>query len=244
MCGRTASDLSRDDLARMMEVEPDAIDAPELAPSWDIAPTQRLYAVKLSPAGQRRLVSMRWGLVPAWVKPPLHGGFINARAETVLEKPAFRTAVTYGRTLLLVSGFYEWDRRAPGRPKPYYFRRADGQAMVLAGISETWTGPDGFAVTTCAVLTTAANEMMSPVHDRIPVVLGPGQWSLWLDPQPLSQERLQQLAAPPGEDVLQAYPVGAGGPAGGPDLCAAPVDTRAMPGVEATHHQLSLGLSG
>ncbi len=243
MCGRTASNLSRDDLAAMMEVDPDDIEAPELAPSWDIAPSQKLYAVQLSPAGQRQLVAMRWGLVPSWAKPPIKGGLINARAETVMEKPAFRDAVAYGRVLLPVSGFYEWDRRAPGRPTPYYFRRADSAPMVFAGISQTWVGPDGFSVTTCAVLTTAANELMAPVHDRIPVVLGPGQWAEWLERKPLGRDRLEDLTSPVPAGVLEAYPVAASGPAGGPDLSGPPVDTHALPASIGTD-QLTLGLFG
>lgn len=240
MCGRTASDLSRDDLARMLEIDAGELHAPELPRSWGVAPGQLVYAVQMSPGGRRCLVTMRWGLVPAWSKGRRGGGLVNARSETVLDKPAFHVAAARGRVLLPVSGFYEWHRAAPGRPRPYYFCRADGKPMALAGICEPpMGGPEG---ATCAVLTTAANSRMARVHDRMPVILGPRDWDEWLSHEPLERDRLGELTTPAPDSLLVAHPLRPGGIGGGPDLTAA-VDTAALPS-GPPQEQLSLGFPG
>ncbi len=209
MCGRTTSELSRDELARLLDV--DEVDAPELPLSWNIAPTRQVYAVAAGPTGTRVLTALRWGLVPAWSKGPASGApMVNARAETVATKPAFREALLSRRVLVPVSGFYEWHRHGPGRrepAEPWYFRRADGEPLVFAALAETWYDGEGRPLRSCAVITTGPNAVMAPVHDRMPVVLRRRDWDEWLAPRPLAPARLAQLLVPPPDHLLEAVRV-------------------------------------
>lgn len=177
MCGRMVLTHAHDAMARLFEAEP-ANDLPDV-PNYNVCPTNRIPVVT-SEAGRRLYRPMRWGLIPPWYKAP-NGGplLINARSETVAEKPAFRTAVRERRGLVPAAGFYEWDRSDAGTPLPYFVSRADGEPMVFAAIWQDW-GPEGERMSTVAVLTCAANAQMSRVHDRLPVILEPPDWPLWL----------------------------------------------------------------
>lgn len=209
MCGRTTSTIPRDTLARVLEV--DEVEAPELPISWNVAPTQPVYAVAVSSGGARRLRAMRWGLVPSWAKDPRVGSrLINARSETLTKKPAFRPLLRARRALVPVTGFYEWRRPQPGEAagkQPFYFHSADDEPLVLAGLWDLWRDAEGAALRTCTIITTAANRTMAPVHHRMPVVVDRRDWQEWLRPEPLRPGRLEELLVPAPEGVLDAYPV-------------------------------------
>jgi putative SOS response-associated peptidase YedK len=210
VCGRMTATTPKDTLARVLDV--DEVDAPDLPISWNVAPTQPVYLVATSSGGARRLRALRWGLVPSWAKDPRIGGrLINARAETLSRKPAFRSLVDRRRALLPVSGFYEWRRPAPenGNVKqPFYFHRPDSGLLVFAGLWDLWLDAEQRPLRSCTVITTMANKTLAPVHHRMPVVLSQHNWDEWLQPGPLPPGRLAELLVPAPEESLDAYPVG------------------------------------
>jgi putative SOS response-associated peptidase YedK len=210
VCGRSTSTSPRDTLARLLDV--DEVEAPELAISWNVAPTQAVYAVATSSGGARMLRALRWGLVPSWAKDPRIGSrLINARSENLEQRPAFRSLVSTRRALLPVSGFYEWRRPGPGsagNKQPFYFHRVDGAPLVFAGLWDIWRDGEGRPLRSCTIITTAANSTMAPIHHRMPVVLPRGAWEEWLQPGPLGGARLDQLLAPAPDDLLDVHPVG------------------------------------
>ena len=148
---------------------------------------------------------MRWGLVPAWAKE-VGAGLINARSETVNAKPSFRQAFRQRRCIVVASAFYEW-QKVDGKKVPYYIRMADGAPMPFAGLWEAWRSPEGQVLETCAILTTAANATVAPIHDRMPVILHPDEFGLWLDREGHEVEPLARLFAPYPADRLKAYRV-------------------------------------
>ncbi len=200
----------KDTLARLLEV--DEVDAPDLPVSWNVAPTQPVYVVATSSSGARRLRALRWGLVPNWAKDPrIAAKLINARAETLSKRPAFRSLVARRRALVPVSGFYEWRGQPPGarNPRqPFYFRRPGAEPLVFAGLWDVWFDAEDRPLRTCTVITTTANKTMTPVHHRMPVVLSPGHWDEWLNPEPLRPGRLAELLVPAPEGLLKSFPVG------------------------------------
>ena len=156
------------------------MDSPAPLPRYNIAPTQSVLAVVND--GQRRGAMMRWGLVPSWAKDVKVGAkMINAVSETAAAKPAFRSAFRRRRCLVLADGFYEWRREGKQRV-PMYFCQKSGEPMAFAGLWENWQSPEGELIQSCAILTTAANELMAPVHHRMPVILSAETEPLWLDP--------------------------------------------------------------
>jgi putative SOS response-associated peptidase YedK len=203
MCGRFTLEKSIGDLATLFQLPA----MPDLAGRYNIAPTQPIAVVRATEEGEgRELAIVRWGLIPAWAKEP--GAMpllINARAETAATKPAFRAALRRRRCLVPADGFYEWQTQGKQK-QPYHMRRRDGQPFALAGLWERWEGPEG-CIDSCALLTTTANELMSPIHDRMPVILDPHQFDLWLDPGVQDVELLQDLLRPYPSEVMQAYPV-------------------------------------
>lgn len=186
--------LPHDAMAQLFRAQP-ANDLPEV-PNHNVCPTQRV-AVCTSEEGRRLYRPMRWGLIPPWYEKP-NGGplLINARSETVAEKPAFRTAIRERRGLVPASGFYEWDRSDPKRPLPWYVTRADGAPMVFAALWQDW-GPGQERISTVAILTCEANAQMARVHDRLPVILEPEDWALWLGEEGKGAARLMR-AVPEG----------------------------------------------
>lgn len=180
-----------------------------VAPRYNIAPSQPVLAVRPSPAAGRREFAMpRWGLVPAWARDAAIGNrLINARAETVSEKPAFRRAFRERRCLIPADGFYEWKKEGAGK-RPFYVRRRDGAPFAFAGIWERWEGTGGEAVETCAILTTEPNELLAPLHDRMPLIVPPEEYGRWLDPSLRTPERLAPLLRPFPSAALEAFPVG------------------------------------
>jgi len=184
-------------------------EAPSAAPRYNIAPSRPVLTVRVSPSGGRReFATPRWGLIPPWAKDASIGNrLINARAETAAEKPSFRRAFRERRCLVPADGFYEWKKDVTGK-HPFYIHRRDGSPFAFAGIWERWEGIAGEAVETCAILTTAPNGLLAPLHDRMPVILSPAAYDRWLDPSVRNPELLAPLIGPyPGEE-LEAYPVG------------------------------------
>jgi putative SOS response-associated peptidase YedK len=203
MCGRFTLEKSIGELATLFQLP----EAPDLTGRYNIAPTQPIAVIRAAESGEgRELAIVRWGLIPAWAKEP--GALpllINARAETAAVKPAFRAALRRRRCLVPADGFYEWQRQG-NQKQPFHMRRRDGQPFALAGLWERWEGPDG-CIDSCALLTTTANDLMSPIHDRMPVILDPHQFDLWLDPALQDAELLQDLLRPYPSEVMMAYPV-------------------------------------
>ena len=203
MCGRFSLFSPAPVLAEAF----DLAGLPELAPRYNIAPTQPVAAVRAGEAG-RELVRLRWGLVAPWAKDAKVAP-INARAETAADKPMFRHALRKRRCLVPASGFYEWLALAGGKRKqPYCFRPGDERPWAFAGLWERWLGPDG-PVESCCILTTGANELVRPVHDRMPVILPRQHWAEWLDPALQEAGGVVPLLRPYPADAMRAYPVGA-----------------------------------
>jgi putative SOS response-associated peptidase YedK len=165
-------------------------------------------AVRATPTGEgRELAFLRWGLIPSWSKDPAIGNrLINARAETAQEKPSFRSAFRRHRCLIPTNGFYEWQRLERGK-QPYFVRMRDGQLFAFAGLWDRWESPDKGVIETCTILTTAANTVLAPIHDRMPVILPPTEYARWLDPTLRDPDSLAPLLVPfPPEEML-AFPV-------------------------------------
>ncbi|MGB3407818.1 MAG: SOS response-associated peptidase [Jannaschia sp.] len=175
MCGRYALTLPHDAMAQLFAAAP-ANDLPP-GPRWNVCPTTRIPVVRGGATG-RDLLAMRWGFVPTWYETPTGGPLlINARAETIADKPAFRAACRDRRCLIPATGFYEWTKTGDGTRLPWYFYNEDKSLMVFAGIWQDW-GPDRMA--TCAIVSCAAGPTMAEVHHREPVTLAPDDWPLWL----------------------------------------------------------------
>lgn len=177
-----------------------------LPASYNIAPTQQIAAVRDNQQDGRELAMLRWGLVPAWANDLAIGNrMINARAETVAEKPAFKRIFRRRRCLVLADGFYEWRRQ--GRQKqPFLIRFKDHRPFCFAGLWDRCAKVEP-PVETCTIVTTSANELMAPLHDRMPVIIGPDDYDLWLDPAVQEPERLQPLLRPFAGDALEAFAV-------------------------------------
>jgi len=177
MCGRFAVTLPPDAMAQLFGAAP-ANDLPEV-PTFNVCPTTQIHVVRSGDTG-RQLVSMRWGFLPHWYKSPTDGPLlVNARAETIAEKPAFRTACRERRCLIPATGFYEWVKDAQGNRLPWYIHPADNAPLVMAGVWQIW-GKGETRTTSCAIVTTGANGPMSDIHHRMPVVLRPEDWGKWL----------------------------------------------------------------
>lgn len=180
---------------------------PNFPARYNVAPTQPVPIVRLH-EGKRQFVLMRWGLIPSWVKDPK--GFsllINARVESVIDKPAFRNAMRRRRCLIPADGFYEW-KDLGGRKQPYFIRlKVSGGPFAFAGLWETWTGPNGEELDTAAIVTTTANRTLSAIHGRMPVILQPDTFDLWLDSAHVDPQTAAALLRPSRDDVLEAYEI-------------------------------------
>lgn len=200
MCGRFATTLPPDAMAQLFAAVP-ANDLPEV-PNFNVCPTNQIHVVHADSG--RRLVSMRWGFLPHWYKAPNDGPLlINARAETIAEKPAFREACRTRRCLIPTSGFYEWTKDAEGNRLPWYITRADGAPLVMAGIWQDW-GSEADRLRTCAIVTCAATGPMADVHHRMPVILTEAEWGKWLGEEGRGAATLMQ---PAPEDALALHRV-------------------------------------
>jgi putative SOS response-associated peptidase YedK len=201
MCGRFNQTASGDELAEAFSLD----EVPELAPRYNIAPTQPVAVIGLQPkTGRRGLASLKWGLVPRDA-PGGERGFINARAETAWEKPSFREAFARRRCLIPATGFYEWQRVDAKRRQPWLLRLASGRPFAFAGL---WEPPSASSSTpTCTILTTEPNQVARPIHDRMPVILDPADYALWLDPAVTVPAEVRPLLKPFPAAAMAAFPV-------------------------------------
>ena len=207
MCGRFAlfTDLKTliEAFGLSLAEPPDAF-----TPRYNIAPTQQVLGICQNADGSRRLKSFRWGLIPHWAKDAAIGNrLINARSETVHEKPSFRQALRYRRCLIPANGFFEWLREGKGK-QPYFIRRKDQAPLAFAGLWESWKGPEG-TIESCTILTTEANALIAQIHDRMPVILPPSEYDRWLDREVDDPGKLQLLFQPFPAELLEIQPVSA-----------------------------------
>ncbi|MHC5024335.1 MAG: SOS response-associated peptidase [Planctomycetota bacterium] len=205
MCGRYALTTPPDVLAALFGLTK----GPAMKPRYNIAPTQIVPIVRAGEAGGREMVVVRWGLIPSWAKDPAIGNrMINARSESAATKPAFRSAFRHRRCLVPADGFYEWRKLDSGK-QPYLIRRADGEPMALAGLWESWTNKTDAdeTIESCTVLTTDANETLSDLHDRMPVILEPESFDAWLDPEQQDAAALTAMLEPAAAGILAFHPV-------------------------------------
>lgn len=202
MCGRFVITSPPEAIRRLFGYE----DQPNFPPRYNIAPTQPIPAVIIE-NDVRRFALLRWGLIPAWVKDPRQFTLlINARAETVLEKPAFKNAMKRRRCLVPADGYYEW-QALPSRKRPLFVHPADGQLAAFAALAETWTGPNGEEVHTVAIVTVAASADLAPLHHRMPALIAPDHFSQWLDCRAVSDREAMQMLVPPPEGTFSWYEV-------------------------------------
>ena len=251
MCGRFVASRPVEEIARLLEVDEVEVPSELQIPRWNIAPQATVLAVTvpLADPGVRRLSAFRWGLVPWWAKDPSIGArAFNAKAETVKDKPMFRSAIDRRRCIVPADAFYEWAPATKGDPtrrkQPWCFRAsADPGLLLVGGLWEQWRPADQESATplhTCTILTTAANELVGPVHDRMPVLIAEDDLEEWLSPEPLAASELDRLIRPAAPGALETFrvsarlndareegpdltaPIAAGGP-GGPEQ---PCDAR------------------
>ncbi|HEV7668702.1 MAG TPA: SOS response-associated peptidase [Thermoanaerobaculia bacterium] len=230
MCGRYTLTTPPELIADLFEVD----GVPMLPPRWNVAPTQEAAVVRVpKPGEKRRLDLLRWGLVPGWADDPSIGNrLINARAETVAEKPSFKRSLQKQRCLVLADGFYEW--RKEGKLKqPIWIHRTDGRPFAFAGLWASWR-PKGAPrevppLETFTILTTTPNELMKPIHDRMPVIVAPEDYGLWLDPAVVEPERVAPLLRPAPESGFETREVsrGVNSPAHDAPDCIAPISDPA-----------------
>jgi putative SOS response-associated peptidase YedK len=203
MCGRFTLRTPARDLAEIFRLA----DIPDLRPRYNIAPTQSVAAVRSSPKdGHRELVQLHWGLIPFWADDPKVGySTINARAETVATKPTFRQAFAKRRCLIVADGFYEW-QKTDGRKQPFYIHMQDDRPFAFAGLWERWKREDK-EIESCSIIVTEANDVLKPIHDRMPVILPPEDYDRWLDPKVEDKKKLQAMLRPFSASRMEAYPV-------------------------------------
>jgi putative SOS response-associated peptidase YedK len=202
MCGRYTLTSSPEAIRALFAYA----EQPNFPARYNIAPTQPIGIVRLVD-GRRHFALVRWGLLPSWVKDPkAFSLIINARGESVADKPAFRAAMKRRRCLIPADGFYEWKAGAP-RKQPFYIHAKSGAPLAFAGLWETWTGPNGEELDTAAIVTTDANATLSPLHDRMPVIVPPDAFDRWLGKGSVDAALAQTLIRPAPDELLEAYPV-------------------------------------
>src|SRR6202035_5045517 len=209
MCGRARLSSDVSEIKLVFGIPPHR-PTPNFPPSWNVAPTDSLPVVRYdTKAGERSLDLLRWGFVPFWAKD-IKVGFanINAKAEGIENRPAFREAFQRRRCLVPVDGFYEWKKTGTGK-QPYAIALADRGLMALDGLCENWRSPAAEWVRSFAVITTTPNELCAELHNRMPVVLKPNKWPVWLGEEPTDPHQLKDLLAPYPSDELMSWPVSA-----------------------------------
>jgi putative SOS response-associated peptidase YedK len=228
MCGRFAFDATADEAQQSFS---GFIFPADMSPRYNIAPGQPVLAL----TGENRADYFKWGLVPSWAKDIKIGNkMINARAETLAEKPAFRNAFKKRRCLIPATGFYEWQKQPDGKTKvPMHIHLLSGQPFAMAGLWETWQSTDGQKIQTCTVITTEPNALMQPIHNRMPVILPPETYATWLDSEEQSADVLNDLLKPYPAVSMTAHPVSTliNNPNNDTPEClnpAAPIEQRAL----------------
>ena len=206
MCGRYANAAKKEQIRKEFQAKFDSSIAE--GARYNIAPSQMIDTV-LNQEGERILSQLKWGLVPHWAKDAEIGNrMINARAETLTEKPSFREAFCKSRCIIPATGFYEWQKKTTGAKQPYYFYLKDKDVFGFAGLWETWLDKEtGEELETCTIITTEANDILKPVHDRMPVILKPESYEMWLDEKVKDEERLGKLLVPYPSEEMTSHPV-------------------------------------
>lgn len=203
MCGRYAITSPPEAIRKLFGYT----EQPNFPPRYNVAPTQPIPIVRLE-HGERRFTLVRWGLIPSWVEDPKTFSLvINARGDSVNVKPAFRNAMRYRRCLIPADGFFEWQERGGGPRRPYYIRRKDGEPFAFAGLWEAWSGPNGEEMETAAIVTTEANHTLHAIHPRMPVIVAPEAFDLWLDCRNVDAATASALIAPAPEALLSFWPI-------------------------------------
>jgi putative SOS response-associated peptidase YedK len=204
MCGRFTLVAPGDAIAELFNLA----GTPDISPRYNIAPTQPVAGIRVSQADRdRELTYFHWGLIPRWAKDPSIGSrMINARSETAAEKPSFRAAMRYRRCLIPSDGFYEW-KKVNGQKQPMRVQIKDGGVFAIAGLWEHWQSRDGSEIESCTLLTTDPNEKLRPIHNRMPVIIHPGDFELWLDPGVQDPADVQHLLRPYPAEEMGFYPV-------------------------------------
>lgn len=206
MCGRFTLTRSIEELVEEFDLPADVLTS-EITPRYNIAPTQSIHAIVAEQGGGRGLRKLHWGLVPSWAKDPSIGAkMINARAETLAEKPSFKTAFRTRRCLIPVDGFYEWKKINKAK-QPYYIRMMDESVFAFAGLYEHWQGSDSNVIDSCTIITTEPNALMADLHHRMPVIISRDDYALWLDPSVQQPTELQTLLQLCQSEKMTAYPV-------------------------------------
>lgn len=204
MCGRYTITITLEELMSRFMIDMPL--PPFHTPKYNVAPGQMVMAI-VNDGERNRLGELKWGLVPQWAKEEKVGNMmINARAETITEKPAYRIPFQRKRCLIPADGFYEWKREGKAK-QPMRIMLKSKELFAMAGLYDTWIAPDGRKISTCAVITTAPNELMEDIHDRMPLILRPEDESLWLDRSVTDTGRLQELLRPYPAEEMRAYPV-------------------------------------
>jgi putative SOS response-associated peptidase YedK len=203
MCGRYAVTSAPEAIRALFRYE----ERPNFPPRYNIAPTQPIAIVRLVD-GKRQFALVRWGLLPSWVKDPnTFSLLVNARGESVCDKPAFRAAMKRRRCLIPADGFYEWKTTGGTRKQPFFVRAKSGAPLAFAGLWETWTGPNGEELETAVIVTTNANRTLTAIYDRMPVIVPPEAFDLWLDSAHVDAKTAEALIQPAPDDLLEACPV-------------------------------------
>jgi putative SOS response-associated peptidase YedK len=201
MCGRFTLRTTPQEVAKAF----DLADAPSFSPRFNISPTQQVLAIRLQD-GKRQASFHQWGLIPSWADDPKIGyRMINARADGVAAKPSFRSAFKKSRCLVVADGFYEWKKTGSAK-QPFFIRLKNDRPFAFAGLAEHWHRDDK-AIDSCTIITTDPNELTSEVHDRMPVILSPDDYALWLDPEFEDKEKLQSFLRPYPAEEMTAYAV-------------------------------------
>ena len=210
MCGRFTLRTPTPVLIKTFRLSNVADDAQDLPPRYNVAPTQQIAVVRNDDEARRQLVNMRWGLVPFWAKDKSIGNrMINARCETVAEKPAFRAALRQRRCLVLADGYYEW-QKVGAKKQPYWIRMEDDRPFAMAGLWESWRdaeAKENHPLLSCTIITTDSNDLTHDLHDRMPVILEPDDWDAWLDVTIADTDTVQALLRPYESDVMRMDPV-------------------------------------
>lgn len=202
MCGRYVINVDSDTIQQAFDLD----QVVDFAPRYNIAPTQ--YAPVITNESSKQLSMYRWGLVPSWAKEISIGSkMINARADGIAEKPSFRSAFKRRRCLVPVTGFYEWQKGEGKTKTPMYIHLKDQELFALAGLWEVWHSPDGDELRTFTIITTDANDFMTPIHNRMPVILRKADYATWLDPNDVPASVLQPLLKPFDPRQMDAYEV-------------------------------------
>src|SRR5204862_3096907 len=202
MCGRYAITTAPEAIRQLFAY----LEQPNFPPRYNVAPTQAVPIVRMAEV-KRQLALVRWGVTPSWVKVPRAFSLvINARGESVLDKPTFRNAMKYRRCLFPADGFYEWKREGEQK-RPYFVRLKSGAPLAFAGLWESWMGPNGEEMETAAIVTSDANRTLGAIHHRMPVILSPDAFDFWLDCAHVDATTAAAVIAPASESLMEAYEI-------------------------------------